>query len=200
MFIFNNNNFFIEECLSLCCLRRCISIAKKSKGITIDDLIEFAKEQEEVGTQYKTHLFSMFAQLFCTMAEEISSRFGEKGREAVAEAVKRFGEERGKRIAELVKSLGKELNLKNFFVYGDFEARENLTYTPNIVDGNLEITITKCPFAQGCKDWGKEEYGKIYCEHIDKAVLRGYNPDLVLEVPSNITKGDQTCVLRYLFK
>jgi hypothetical protein len=153
-----------------------------------------------VGDKYKTHLFSMFSQLFCTIAEEIISRFGDKGREAMAEAVKKYGEERGRKIAELVKSMGKELDLKNFFIYGDFDSRANLTYSPNLVEGNLEICVTECPFDRGCKDWGKEEFGKIYCEYIDKAILRGYNPDLVLEVPSNMTKGDESCVLRYIAK
>jgi len=165
---------------------------------TLNDLLEVAKKMEEVGNRYKTHLFSLFAQMFCTLAEEVISRFGDEGRDAVAEAVKRFGEERGRRIAELVKSLGKPLDLKNFFIYSDFDSRGNLTYSVNIVDGDVEITVTECPFAKGCRDWGKEEYGSIYCEHIDKAVLRGYNPSLVLEVPENMTKGDKRCLLRYL--
>lgn len=166
----------------------------------MDELLEVAKEMEEVGDRYKTHLFSMFSQLFCTIAEVIISNFGDKGREAMAEAVKKYGEERGRRIAELVKSMGKETDLKNFFIYGDFDSRANLTYAPNLVEGNLEICVTECPYDKGCKDWGKEEFGKIYCEYIDKAVLRGYNPDLVLEVPSNMTKGDENCVLRYIAK
>jgi hypothetical protein len=142
----------------------------------------------------------MFSQLFCTISEVIVSRFGEKGKEAMVEAVKKYGEERGKRIAKLVKSQGKELNLENFFIYGDFDSRANLTYSPNLVEGNLEICVTECPFDKGCKEWGKREYGKIYCEYVDKAILKGYNPNLVLEVLSNMTKGDEKCVLRYIAK
>lgn len=176
-----------------------ITISKKSEGLTVDDMIETLKEMEEVGDQYKDHLMSMQAKLFCTLAEEVVSRFGEKGREAIVEAVKSYGEERGKRIAEVVKSLGKELNLKNFFIYNDFDATIT-TFTPEIVDGNLKITITKCLFAQGCKDWGKGEYGEIFCEHVDEATLRGYNPDLAFELSSNLTRGDKTCVQEYIPK
>jgi hypothetical protein len=176
-----------------------VTISRKSEGLTVDDMIETLKEMEEVGDQYKDHLMSMQAQLFCTMAEEVISRFGEPGRDAIIEAVERAGEIRGRKIAELVKSLGKELDLKNFFIYHPFDTT-NLTFTPEIVDGNLKITIAKCPFAQGCKDWGKEEYGKIYCEHIDKAMLRGYNPDLVYELSSNLTRGDKVCVQKYISK
>ena len=176
-----------------------VTISKKSEGMTVDDLVEIVEGMREVRDKYQTHIMSYNAQSFCILAEEIISRFGEKGREAIVEAVKRFGEMRGKRIAEVVKSLGKELNLKNFFIYYDIDTRF-LTLTQEIVDGNLEITITKCPFAQGCKDWGKEEYGKIFCEHVDKAILRGYNPDLVFELPLNLTRGDKACVQKYISK
>jgi len=171
-----------------------VIIPKKSEGMTVDDLVEIVEGMRQVRDKYQTNIMSYNAQSFCILAEEIISSFGEKGREAIAGAVKRFGEMRGKKIAEVVKSLGKELNLKNFFIYYDLDTRF-LTLTQEIVDGNLEITITKCPFAQGCKDLGKEEYGRIFCEHIDKVYLRGYNPNLVVEVLSNLTKGDKACVM-----
>ena len=99
--------------------------------------MEVLKGQKEVGNKYKTHFFAMFSQLFCTIAEEVINQFGDKGREAIGEAVKKYGEERGDKIAELVRSLGKELNLENFFIYGDLDSRSILKYKPKIVDGKL---------------------------------------------------------------
>ncbi len=162
--------------------------------------MEVLKGQKEVANKYKTHFFAMFSQLFCTIAEEIINKFGDKGRDAIGEAVKKYGEARGKKIAELVRSLGKELNLENFFIYGDLDSRNILKYKPKIVDGNVEIVIRDCVFCNGCKDWDKLEFGKIYCEYIDTAVLKGYNPNLIIEVPANMTKGDKKCILRYIFK
>lgn len=49
------------------------------------------KGQKEVGPKYKSHFFSMFSQLFCTIAEEVISQFGNKGREAIVESVKKYG-------------------------------------------------------------------------------------------------------------
>jgi hypothetical protein len=142
----------------------------------------------------------MFSQLFCSVAEEIINQFGDKGRDAIIQAVKKYGEERGRRIAKLVKSLGKELSLKNFFIYIDLDIRKTAKYRPKIVDGKAVVVIRECVFCNGCKEWNKLEYGKIYCEHIDTAVLKGYNPDLVIEVPSILTRGDDRCVLRYIVK
>ncbi len=72
-------------------------IIEKVLRFTNDDLLEVLKGQKEVGNKYKTHFFAMFSQLFCTIAEEIISKFGDEGKEAIANSVRKFGEERGRR-------------------------------------------------------------------------------------------------------
>ena len=52
----------------------------------------------------------------------------------------------------------------------------------------------------GIETLDKVEYGKIYCEYIDVSILKGYNPNLKIEVPSTLTKGDKKCILRYTVK
>jgi hypothetical protein len=162
--------------------------------------MEVLKAQSEVGKKYKTHFFAMFSQLFCTITEEVINQFGDKGREAIAKAVVNYGEERGRRIAEVVKSLGKELNIKNFFIYGDLDSSSIVKMKPKIVDGNPEIVIRDCVFCNACREWDKEDYGKIYCEYVDEAILKGYNPELILEIPSRMTMGDKKCHFRYIIK
>jgi len=175
-------------------------ITEKVVGFTNDDLLEVLKGQREVGNKYKTHFFAMFSQLFCTIAEEIISKFGDDGKEAIASSVKKFGEERGRRIAKLVRSLGKELTLKNFFIYSDLEGGETAKYKIKIVDGKVEIVIRECVFFNGCKEWDKLDYGIIYCEYIDKSIMKAYNPALKFEHSSLLTKGDNRCVQRYMVK
>jgi len=142
----------------------------------------------------------MFSQLFCTIAEEVITQFGNKGREAIVESVKKYGEERGRRVAKFVKSEGKELTLKNFFIYRDYDGNSVAKAKLNIVDGNLDVIIRDCVFCTGCKEWEKLAYGSIYCDHIDTSILKGYNPNLTIEVLSKLTKGDKRCVLRYIIK
>lgn len=162
--------------------------------------MEILNGQRDVGNKYKSHFFEMFAQLFCTIAENVIREFGDKGKDIIAISVRKYGEERGKRIAELVKSLGKELTLKNFFIYSDLDAKSTLKYKPKIVNGNLEIIGRECVFCNACQDWNKLEYGKIYCEYIDTSILKGYNPNLKIEVPSTLTSGGKKCILRYIVK
>lgn len=160
--------------------------------------MDVLKEMGEVGNKYKINLFNFFARLFCTLTEEVISQFGEKGKETIIKAVEKFGERRGQEIAEIVKSLGKELTLKNYFIYSTFDGDQTTKYKINIVDGNVELIIRQCVFCDGCKDWDKLEYGKIYCDYIDDAILKGYNPKLNIEVPNMLTKGDNRCIQRYI--
>ncbi|MFX1317016.1 MAG: L-2-amino-thiazoline-4-carboxylic acid hydrolase [Promethearchaeota archaeon] len=157
-------------------------------------------EQKKVGDQYKLHFFDFFAKFFCILSEKVITRFGEQGKETIIEAIKKYGERRGKDIAKIVKSLGKELTLKNYYVYNTFDTRQTAKYKLNIVEGNIEAIIRDCVFCNGCKDWDMLEYGKIYCDYIDEAVLKGYNPDLNIEVPTTLTKGDKRCIQRYIVK
>jgi len=138
--------------------------------------------------------------MFCTISEEVISRFGESGKDAIINAVNQFGIRRGKEIAELVKSKGKELTLQNFFIYNTFDSQETAKYKINIVDGNVEVVIRSCIFCDGCKDWNKQEFGNIYCEYIDAAVLEGYNPDIQYELVSSLIHGEKRCVQRYIVR
>ena len=158
------------------------------------------KGQKEVGNKYKSHFFSMFSQLFCTIAEEVITQFGNKGREAIVESVKKYGEERGRRVAKIVKSEGKELTLNNFFIYSDLDSSSINKVKLNIADGNLEVIIRDCIYFTGCKEWEKLDYGSIYCDSIDISTLKGYNPALTIEILSKLTKGDKRCVFRYIVK
>ena len=158
------------------------------------------KEMGEVGKKYKTSSLNFYARLFCTLSEEVITQFGEPGKNIIIDSVKKYGERRGQEIAEIVKSLGKELTLKNYFVYSTFDGGETTKYNVNIVDGNVELVIRECVFCEGCMDWDKLEYGKIYCDYIDEAILKGYNPNLKIEVPSKLTYRDKHCIQRYIVK
>jgi predicted hydrocarbon binding protein len=165
--------------------------------MTNEDIMDVFKAQKEVGNKYITPLTTLYAQLFCTIAEELITQCGEEGGKALINAVQKFGEKRGRKRAEIVKSLGKENSLKNFFIYGDSDDMSELKLRLKLIDGNPEIIVRDCAFCNGCKEWGKEEYGNIYCEYIDKSMLKGYNPHLKLEMRSFLTKGDKNCILEF---
>ena len=56
----------------------------------------------------------------------------------------------------------------------------------------------KCPWYGIWKEKGLLDYGKYFCKEIDSALVRGFNPDLELEVKSTRTTGGQYC--DFIFK
>ena len=54
--------------------------------------------------------------------------------------------------------------------------------------------ILQCPWVVSWEKSGLMEYGKYYCRIVDKAILRGFNPGLNLEMPSYLSKeGSKYC-------
>lgn len=52
----------------------------------------------------------------------------------------------------------------------------------------IEQTFTRCPFGQQWADDDMHEYGILYCEMIDPAVARGYNPNFQVVLDRYILK------------
>ena len=160
------------------------------------------KEKEEQGDANFLSLANHMGQFFVLMAKAIIDRMGEKeGGELLKSVVEEFAMRRGERIAEKVKSAGKPLAFKNFIVYGDMDSTGVTSgMTPSIEDGDLVLEIKHCEFNQGAKAVGLGEYAYHYCKYIDTALLKGYNPDLKLEVKKNLSAGDDVCLFRYSLK
>ncbi len=151
------------------------------------------------GKEGSEFVFKLTGHIFGITAKALIEKLGEEKAEALLkEIVETFGEERGKRIAERVKAQGKPLTFKNFLIHTDMDS-SNVTpeIQPSIVDGKLVLDIPCCAFNQGAQDAGFGEYAYYYCKYIDRAIIRGYNPDIRLEVSHNLTKGDDHCRLIY---
>ena len=41
------------------------------------------------------------------------------------------------------------------------------------------------------------EYGKYYCQEVDEALVRGFNPDLIVDVKGTRTNGSRACQIIY---
>jgi hypothetical protein len=168
----------------------------KQSGIPFEDMLSYAQQSQEVGQRYKVPGDQHLMHLLSAVAREAEASFGKKGLKMVEHAVTVFGEERGRRIAEMVKQDGKPLTLMNFFLYGDLDTSGN-EMVPEFVDGELHVRVMKCRLFDKLHELGLEKYGKHYCRPIDKAVLRGYNPRLELEVKSQISGGADCCSFVY---
>ncbi|WP_216831330.1 L-2-amino-thiazoline-4-carboxylic acid hydrolase [Alkalihalobacterium elongatum] len=133
-------------------------------------------------------IYSLMAKLFAQVTKAIVDVFGDEGKAAIKEGVRTFGAERGKGIAHRAAHLGKPNTIENYLSNYDM-GRSDLFEFDNLFKPELiEQTFTKCPFGQQWADDNMHEYGILYCQMIDPAVAKGYNPNFEVEHDQYILK------------
>lgn len=132
-----------------------------------------------------------------TFYDELTRAFGERGKAAFVMGTQRYAEQRGARMAQRAIRDGKPLNFVTYRQYGEWvntktiiDAEENNQSTPQSLSPDFEVKITRCPWAAQFKDMGEVEGGVCYCTHLDKSIVRGFNPYLVFEVPQSMHDHD----------
>ena len=133
-----------------------------------------------------------------SFAKEVMERLGpEQGEAVVKQAVQAFGMERGKSIARVVAAQGKPLSFKNWLIYSDI-ASDNFGFLPHVTKTDLVVKVRNCTFISAAQKWGMGDYGALYCKYADHAILKGYNPDILLKLETRHETGKDHCVFRYI--
>lgn len=123
----------------------------------------------------------------------LTERFPRRGEEAFVHATRRYAEQRGARMAQRAIRDGRALDFATYMEYGEWVSSRTMRDEggENKVDiiscaPDFEERITQCPWAAQFKEMGLTRCGVVYCAHIDRSVSRGFNPDLVYEVPQTM--------------
>lgn len=135
------------------------------------------------------------ALLFAWISKAVFDRVDENRAEAVIrKAVRRYGEERGRRMALRARSNGHKLSMVNYIAYGEWQAepgqqiQEIIAKVPNLV-----THVHKCPWQDAWAENDALHYGRLYCQEVDEALVRGFNPDLHLDVNGTKSEGKGHC-------
>lgn len=134
--------------------------------------------------------------LMAWISRQVCQRVGPvKGEMLIRKAIRRYGEERGSRMARRALSYGKELSMVNYLIFGEWvaargEVQQRLE--PNN-HNNLRMLVERCPWHAAWMQDDLVEYGSLYCQEIDLALLRGFNPELHLDVLKTQTNDHQAC-------
>ena len=125
--------------------------------------------------------------------QQLTLRFGERGEQAFVLATQRYAEQRGSRMAQRAIRDGKPLTFAVYREYGEWaptrtaveEGSQNVSevvsYAPD-----YEVKIHQCPWAIQFKEMGVIRGGTVYCTHLDKAIVRGFNPYLTFETKQSL--------------
>jgi hypothetical protein len=140
------------------------------------------------------------ALLFALIARETLGSLGVlKGEAVIAMAVRRYGEQRGRRMALRARRDNQALTMSNYMIYGEWRSLTGDIDQKLQVDGeDLRMRVPRCPWANAWVDADLLPYGRLYCREIDIALLRGFNPDLILQVNSTQTNDDEACDFVFL--
>jgi len=154
--------------------------------------------QEKEGLEAHT-IYAVMARIFAHVSKAMVEQFGEQGREAVLNGVRTFGEERGRDIARRAAAAGKPNTKDHYLSNYDMGRSDLFEYETTFHPTEIEQTFTKCAFGEQWKKDGMHEYGILYCQMIDPAIAKGFNPNFEVIHDRYILKEGE-CHFRFQMK
>ncbi len=139
------------------------------------------------------------ALLYAWIARAVIERVGEQRGEAVIrKATRQYGEQRGRRMAMRARANNHPSSMLNYWAYSEYRP------TP----GEFELKIIertpharaytpRCPWYTTWKENDLLAFGRLYCLEIDPALVRGFNPELHMDVIASLTNGETRCEFVY---
>ena len=120
----------------------------------------------------------------------------DNGKATFVMATQRYGEQRGSRMAQRAIRDGRELDFATYFAYAEW------SYTEDYFASGMHIEVVSkspdyqyyvhaCPWHDQYVELDLIEGACLYCKHIDLAIARGFNPNLVFEVRSTMHKEEK---------
>jgi len=136
----------------------------------------------------------LWSLMYYVFAREMVDSFGDRGREALRRAIRSYGRARGARLRERHEGQGIPISLRSLFTHYDLPAHPDTEKTRTVFSENELVSFTYvCPYQRVWRALGGEDLGLIYCEEFHHAMWRAYRPDLKVELPEILTKGDPHC-------
>lgn len=139
------------------------------------------------------------ALLFAWVAREAVALGGEQAAvPALRAAVRRYGEERGHRMALRAQQDGQPLSMAVYLSYREWDVPAGALQQTGAPRGSaLDAETRRCPWATVWQKEGLTEYGRYYCQEIDSALVRGFNPNLIIDVRGTRMNGSRSCRFVY---
>ena len=146
---------------------------------------------QTVGEFTPTHHALMMGWISKAVVGEVGEEEGER---IIRKAVVKYGNQRGKRMAMRAEANGHPRTFANWVPYAEIKLRmgdfkmEFLERSPD-----ARWRTSRCPWSDAWAENDLMQYGRFFCMEIDRAVVQGFNEDLVLEVNSTLSNGAEYC-------
>jgi hypothetical protein len=142
---------------------------------------------------------SSHAVLFALIARQVFTTYGEvKSPPALRKAIRRYGEQRGRRMALRALANGDELTMTNYMVYGEWRYVTDGGQSERVeAQADIRMLVACCPWMDAWTETELLPYGRYYCQEIDAALLRGFNPNLTIDVLKTLSNDSLPCEFIY---
>ncbi len=118
--------------------------------------------------------------------------------DAVVSGIKEYGMQRGSRMAQTARAFGDEATMQNYLAYGEWAAGPGEMDVHIVQSSPLSVwNVRRCPWSEEWKERGMLDVGKLYCAYVDTALVKGFNPELVLGIGPTQTAGDSFCLFEW---
>ncbi len=138
------------------------------------------------------------ANLFAVIYKAAVELKGDEGAKAADEGTKLYGRQRGARMAKRVLKDGLPLTMENYLIYGEWADKNRRS--KGYISARSPVYCldnTVCGWCEAWKEAGLLEYGKHYCNYVDHNLVKGFNPDLKLDIIQVLSQGGETCAFRW---
>lgn len=137
------------------------------------------------------HHALMMAWIAQAVVDAVGDREGER---IVRKAVARYGHQRGRRMAMRAEADGQPLTVESYLAYAEVKPRKGDTQTKLLERSpDARSQVIGCAWYDAWNENDLMPYGRYFCMEIDRAVVRGFNPQLVLEVGATMPSGADCC-------
>jgi hypothetical protein len=134
------------------------------------------------------------ALLVAVLAKNIMTSTGEKpGLEIVRQGVTEYGLERGLRYAARCLANGDELDVANYMAYSELVEPKSWNKSVTESLSPYKFNMVSCGWCATWKKYNLLDYGKLYCTWIDLSLVRGFNPEIVLDIDPIMSHGHERC-------
>ena len=122
-------------------------------------------------------------------------RAGLEGRRALSVATQRYGWERGARMAEYADHEHLEHTMETYALFKEWRPPQPGQCVPgeSVKSPHYLTSVVRCEWAETWKKYDLLPYAKTYCLYVDKALVKGFNAALELDIPANLSFGDEYC-------
>lgn len=137
------------------------------------------------------------ALLFAWISKAVIEAVGEKdGESTMRKAVIRYAMQRGRRMALRARANGHELTMDNYIAYVEWKPPKGEMEQKLVQRSpHADIHVFKCPWHTAWKDNNLMAYGRYFCMEVDKALVKGFNKDLRIDVNSTQPNDGTHCDL-----